>query len=465
MIRALVYARLSRDRDGSQTATARQLADCRKYADAKGWEIVAEHEDADLSAYSAKVTRPGFEAVLAAVEAGEADIVLSWKLDRLLRRPRDFERLWQLCEAVGTHIATVTDGIDTSTPMAGLLVPRILSTFAELEGSNLSIREKRKHEETAKAGKRSGGGHRPFGLTADWTAEVPVEADAIRSAVDSILDGSSMYRVVGDWNAAGLRTSTGGEWNAQKLRSMLRSPRLAGLREHRGEIVGGAVWPAIVEREKHERLRTIMSRRRAPEREGRYLLTGMLRCAKCGNRLYVRRRSVDRVRRYGCEKAANNGSCGGVHIIADPLDAHVTDAVLDYLDSPALVAALDAHERRAETVDIDALRADESALEELSRDYYTERMLTRVEYLVARDALEVRIKAARSKLARTNGTGTLHALAKLGDALRDAWANESLDWRRSVLVAVVDRILVGPAVRGRNAYDPTRVAIEWRYSA
>jgi len=424
---------------------------------------VAEHEDADLSAYNAKVTRPGFEAVVDAVEAGEADVVLAWKLDRLLRRPRDFERLWQLCESAGAHVATVTDGIDTSTPMAGLLVPRILSTFAELEGSNLSIRERRKHEETAKAGKRSGGGHRPFGLTRDWSAEIPVEADAIRGAVDRILDGGSIYGIAADWNARGLKTPTGGVWNSQKVRSMLRSPRVAGLREHRGEIVGEAVWPTIVEPAKHEKLRAIMDSRRMPEREGKYLLTGMVRCAKCMQRLYVRRRSVDRVRRYGCEKAANNGSCGGVHIIADPLDAYVTDTVVDYLDSPALAAALDAHERKAETVDIDALRADESALEELSRDYYTERMIGRAEYLAARDVLEGRIKAARGKLARTNGTGLIRAVAGLGANLRDAWAHEGLDWQRQVMAAVVDRVIIGPAVRGRNAFDPGRVTVEWRY--
>ena len=39
MTRAVVYARLSRDRDGSQTATARQIPDRRKFGDAKGWRV------------------------------------------------------------------------------------------------------------------------------------------------------------------------------------------------------------------------------------------------------------------------------------------------------------------------------------------------------------------------------------------------------------------------------------------
>ena len=164
-----------------------------------------------------------------------------------------------------------------------------------------------------------------------------------------------------------------------------------------------------------------MDARRAPEREGKYLLTGMLRCGKCGERLYVRRRSVDRVRRYGCEKRPGDVACGGVHVIAEPLDAYVTDKVLDYLDSPALAAALEAHERKVETVDLDALRADEAALVELSSDYYTARLLSRAEYLASRDALEARIKVARGKLARVNGTGPLRAVAGLGANLSSAW--------------------------------------------
>jgi site-specific DNA recombinase len=35
-------------------------------------------------------------------------------------------------------------------------------------------------------------------------------------------------------------------WKMQTLRRMLMSPRISGQREHRGEIVGPAEWPAII---------------------------------------------------------------------------------------------------------------------------------------------------------------------------------------------------------------------------
>lgn len=464
MKRAAIYARLSRDRDGTQTATARQVADCRKFAEAKGWQVVAVNEDADLSAYSAKVKRPGFEAVKEAVETGEVDVVLAWKLDRLLRRPRDFEDLWKLCEAAGADVATVTDGIDTSQPMAGLLLPRIMATFAELEAENLSVREKRKHEETAKAGRRSGGGHRPFGLTRDWSAVVPEEAELIRDAVDRILVGDSMYGIATDWNARGVKTPTGRTWTVQLVKSMLRSPRIAGLREHRGTIVGPGHWPAIVDPEKHERLRAIVSRRQSPGPAGRFLLSGVVRCSVCGNVMYVRRRHKDKARFYGCEKVTGGTGCGHVHIVAEPLEALVRDALLERLDSPQMLAAIEAHNRQTvEAADLDTLRADEQALEQLARDYYTDRLIGRAEYLAARDTLEQRIEQARRKVARVNGSGRVGELAGLGAQLREAWDGQSLDWQRQVVGTILDRVNITPGRRGPNRFDPARVTIDWRY--
>jgi hypothetical protein len=42
MTRAALFARLSRDRFGEETATARRLQDCRASATARGWEIAVD---------------------------------------------------------------------------------------------------------------------------------------------------------------------------------------------------------------------------------------------------------------------------------------------------------------------------------------------------------------------------------------------------------------------------------------
>ena len=46
-----------------------------------------------------------------------------------------------------------------------------------------------------------------------------------------------------DWNERGVKTVGGGKWQGSMIRRVLMSPRIAGLKEHRGEIVGIIVEP------------------------------------------------------------------------------------------------------------------------------------------------------------------------------------------------------------------------------
>ena len=59
---------------------------------------------------------------------------------------------------------------------------------------------------------------------------------------------------------------------------MLKWARISGRREHRGEVVADAGWPAMIGAEQSDRLRAVLSdpTRRKNERARRYLLAGML---------------------------------------------------------------------------------------------------------------------------------------------------------------------------------------------
>jgi len=461
--KAALYARLSRDRTGEETATARQLDDCRAFATSRGWEIVGEYTDADVSAYKRNVARPGYEAMLAELDADRVDVVVAWKLDRLLRRVMDFEKLWERCEVHGANVATVRDGIDTSTPMVGELLPRLMATFAQLESKNLSVRELRKHEETAKKGGRSGGGHRPFGLSRDWSELVEPEAALIRDAVTRILAGDTMYAIAREWNDAGIRTPTGKQWTVQHVVSMLRSPRIAGLREHRGAIVSRGTWPAIVDPADHERLRAILAGRRRPGAPGRFLLSGLVKCARCESTMVVRRRHVDKARMYGCEKVNGRAACGGTHIMAEPLEALVSEMVLTAIDSPALAVELQRLEADDSSAgDVEALRVDEQALEQLARDHYVDHLIGRAEFLVARDELHARVETTRASLAQPAGSTILRDLSQDGARVRAGWQAGDLAWRRQLVGTLVDRVRIGSGSPGASRFDPARVGVTWR---
>jgi hypothetical protein len=108
-------------------------------------------------------------------------------------------------------------------------------------------------------------------------------------AATRALRGESLRSIAIDWNERGVKTVGGGMWQGSMIRRVLMSPRIAGLKEHRGEIVGNAKWPAIIDRATHDRLVGLLKdESRRPANYGRprvYPLAGLLRCGSCGGKL------------------------------------------------------------------------------------------------------------------------------------------------------------------------------------
>ena len=123
----------------------------------RGWPVVAEFVDDDVSAYSGK-TRPQYRAMLEAIREGEADAVLVWHMDRLHRRPIELEEFADVCTRAGVKdVVTLHGEFDLGTG-DGLLVARLMAAVAANESDAKSRRTKRKQRELAERGLPSGGG-------------------------------------------------------------------------------------------------------------------------------------------------------------------------------------------------------------------------------------------------------------------------------------------------------------------
>jgi recombinase-like zinc beta ribbon protein len=121
---------------------------------------------------------------------------------------------------------------------------------------------------------------------------------------------------------------------------VLISPRIAGLREHNGEVVGEAAWPAIIDHATHDRLVGLLddpSRRR--ENFGRprmHPLVGLVYCASCGGRMTTAI-APKQGRGYGCRKDENPTCPARVRIVAEPLEAYVEGHVIDQWRNPKAI--------------------------------------------------------------------------------------------------------------------------------
>lgn len=349
-----VYARISLDRHDGE-GVARQLEDCRALA-AERWpgRPTVEYVDNDVSAFRAR-RRPEFDRLVADLHAGTVAALAAYHSDRLYRRLSDLEELISAVQAAGAEVATVRAGdVDLATA-SGRMVARLLGAVARHESERIGERVARAKAQRAAQGRPAGGGLRPYGLTADRAELVANEAELLRQAAASILDGTTWNRVVDELNDRGHRTAGGREWTIGTLRRVLTSPHVAGLRSYHGEIVGPATWPAILERGDWERLRrAAAARRRGKSSPPRHVLTGLLTCGRC---LPVERtmwatglggRPGQFV--YRCPSAATtNGRGCGSSISGGPIDRLVALMVLEAVDEGRLadVAATRGRARQA----------------------------------------------------------------------------------------------------------------------
>ncbi len=458
---AAIYARISDDREGLALGVSRQVEDCRRLAAQRGWPVVDAYVDNDVSAWKGQ-TRPEYRRMLEDVKAGTVDAVVVWALDRLHRAPRELEEFFEICDAAGvTALASVSGDVDLGTH-DGRFLARILGAVARKESDDKSRRIRRKHEELAQAGRVAGGGTRPFGFEADRRTVRESEAIVIRELVQRVLAGDGIRTLCAELNERGVPPVQAEHWRPSSMQRMIVSARIAGLREHRGVIVGRAEWPAIVSVEDSERVRALMSdeRRKSQREPRRYLLAGMLRCGQCGATLTSRPRE-DGSRRYVCVKGVGASGCGHCMIAADALEAWITEAVLYRLDSPQLAKALRQGDGSGEADSFaEGLEEDLAQLDELAAAYGAKKF-TMPEWLAARAPIDERIERNRKRLSRMTATTALHGFVGHSEQLRMVWNDLPLPRRRAVIAAVLDHAAIGPGTPGRR-FDPARITPAWR---
>ena len=460
---AAIYARISSDQDGTALGVARQLDDCRRLASDLGWPVADEYVDNDISAYSGK-RRPEYQRLLVDISERRRDAVIVYHSDRLTRRPIELEQFLEVATAANLrHVRFVAGAAVDVTNGDGLMILRLLSAVAANESDTKSRRIRRKMDELAAAGLPHGGSRRPFGYDDDRVTVREQEADVIRSLADRFVSGESLRSLTTWLEASEFQAVGGGVWRSGALRGVLTSARIAGLRSHRGQVVGPAKWTAIITEQHRDRILSRLAHittthQRSPRR---YLLSGLLRCGRCGKPLLSSPSGA--TRRYACVSGPDHGGCGRLTVVAEPVEELITEAVLFRLDTPELSAALDGSTSGdSQTIAMGQGLADDRAqLDELAA-LYAGKEITSREWLTARQPIEARIRQTETALARATKSSALTGLAGQGVALRTGWASLNLTRQHAIVAAVLNHAVVGPGTPGDRHLDPERILPRWR---
>jgi site-specific DNA recombinase len=487
-VRAGVYVRISRAKDGTTLGVDRQEPPCRELCDRKGWTV---HQpiycDNDLSAYSGR-KRPQYQRLLQDARDGVISAIVAWDADRLTRQPVENEQLIELCEKYGIALATVTGEYDLATS-GGRMHFRIKGAVARHESEHRAERVRLKHEELRAAGKFHGGqrgfGHRVVPVIVDDAIRYRVELDEaeaehLRAAARRVLRGGAISAIVKEWNSPNSRVRRPKDrlWDTPKLRELLTSPRIAGLRQNGHELVE-ADWPAIISRDEWEQLRAILGdkpTRKGPKEPRAYLGSGVYICDLCGTPMLGQARLG--IPAYACRR--ERGGCGRLHRMAKPLDDHLRDEVLDKLASPKFRAKL---ERIYGAADADAAAelvakrdgalARLKQLRDLAGDPTVEFDVD--DFAAAKRNLDRVISEATTKLADLPASNALAGLPDTPELLHKLWERATLDRRRALVRLAVDEVIVKapgggkrfrpdafPSGEERDRHASEHVVILWR---
>lgn len=335
MLRAALYARFSSDLQ-NPSSIEDQLRVCRAHAERIGATVVAEYADAAMSGAVAS-NRPQFQALMAAAEAGEFDVVIAEALDRLTRSGGGAWDLWDGLRACGVAISTLSEG-DVQTLHVGLK-----GTMNAMFLEELARKTRRGLEGVILSGRMVG--TPPYGyrlkrrlteagelVKGEWEID-PAEAGQVVRIYRLYAAGASPQAIAYQLNKDGVPAPGGKDWCATTIRgSSARGIGILANPIYHGELVWGRFVYATERRTGVKRMRKapadrirtaerphlrivpedlwleVQVKREAlsharPEaaRRPRRLLSGLVRCALCGSHMTISSDGAGRSLRYLCQ--------------------------------------------------------------------------------------------------------------------------------------------------------------------
>ena len=359
LIRCAIYTRKSTeeglDQEFNSLDAQRECAEAYVLSQrAEGWTALVDHYD-DGGFTGANVDRPGLKQLLADVEARRVDCVVVYKVDRLSRSLLDFARLMEVFDKRGVSFVSVTQQLNTNSPM-GRLTLNVLLSFAQFEREIIGERTRDKHTAARKKGKWMGG-YPVLGYDADSNTRRLVvneaEATVVRAIFSTFLRNRSIAKtleairsngwVLKTWTTRKGKLHPGQTFDRAALVRLLTNTTYVGGVKHKGTIYPGEhegiIHPSVLKRADQ----LLSGRKRGSETEERTaqgsLLEGLLECAVCGSRMVpgYTHKNGRKHPYYVCFAAQKRGSsaCPRQSVMASKIEPLVVETLYSLATDPA----------------------------------------------------------------------------------------------------------------------------------
>lgn len=334
-MRIATYTRISTDETTQPYSLEAQAERLGAYtASQDDWQITRRFTDQMSGAI---LERPGLQRALAEAQAKRFELLLVYRVDRLSRSVRGLAQILEALDDAGVLFRSATEPFDTASS-AGRMMVQMLGVFAEFERATIVERVIAGMERKAARGEWIG--QVPFGYRRDEAsgqlvpdpAQAPIVAEIFRRYAERLEGTATLARWLAD---RGYQTKRGVPFNPRAVLTILRNRSYLGETAFRGKRYPAPHEPlideALFERAQqilHERGENPSLRR---SNQSDYLLTGLMRCARCGKRYIAAHGNGGRYPYYVCFTRQRYGTqrCDADRLPADRLD----DAILERLEA------------------------------------------------------------------------------------------------------------------------------------
>lgn len=340
-----IYIRWSTEDQGEGTTLDVQLEGCRHYALSQGWAVSDRLTFIDDGVSGGSLDRPALRRLRAAVERGDVECVVVFKLDRLSRDVPDMIRLIMDEWDGRCVVKSAREPIDTQT-QAGKMFFYTLASYAEWERTVIKERTFSGKLRRAQEGKNPGMAA-PYGyaLNEGAFAIVPHEAEVVRRIFAMYRAGHGAGHIAVNLNREGVPFRQGRPWNLSTVKYLLRNEAYKGnlvygqrgsdarrkrrVRNEQPYLSKEGVFPVIIAAEEWDLVQALRAGRPSPAtgESGRafsseHLLTGLLRCGCCGQHQMRAVSAGEKYRYYACPATweKGRGVCGSRRIQEEALD-------------------------------------------------------------------------------------------------------------------------------------------------
>ena len=330
---AIIYARYS-SHNQRDVSIEQQIEACRKHAAELGLTITDTYEDRAISGRTDN--RPAFQRMMRDAEDGKFQYVLAWKSNRMGRNMMQAMVNESRLMDCGVKVFYAEEDFDDSA--AGRFALRSMMNVNQFYSDNLA--EDVRRGLMNNASKCMANGRQPLGYKRGEDGKVVVDEPAaaiVREIYTRIASGEMFMDIARDLNRRGIKTQSGSEWNKSSFKVLCRNERYRGIYIYGDTRIEGGI-PPIVDDVLWYKVQEVLKVKKSKNRhhcpsDEDYLLTGKLRCGKCGGYMIGmsgRSKTGDVHHYYACQNRRVGHTCDKKNIRRDVIEPAVAQAIKQY---------------------------------------------------------------------------------------------------------------------------------------